>query len=155
MKIFVLCSLLGLFAMPSFALPTDTLAEKNSQELLVIFKNIVEKHATLDYVFGKTAYSVTQLPHTPHELSILDVSDGKPFWVDFSRIVVGKNVKIKDMKRGYFSLVFSKEVASKGLKRKPAKLEVYFATDIRKRMVDYDELQIFMKNLLKRIEEKL
>lgn len=134
---------------------SDTLASKSSQELLILFSQLVEQYASVDLVLTKVAYSVTFVPDSPNQLAIRDVTEKKVRWVDFSRIKVGKNVRLKDYRKGRFTLIFSKEVAKIGEKRRPKRFELFFLVEKRKQTTDYKKLQALTLELLKQLEAKM
>lgn len=136
----------------------DTLTTKSSQELLVILSQLIEKHANFDVVFGKITYFAMPVPNAPSVLAIREIHDNTSsalYWIDFSKVEVGKNVRFKDWKQGRFALIFSKEVAQKGEKRKPKKFELFFMADKRKQKTDYYKLQELVMAILKQLEKKL
>lgn len=144
---FMLLCFTTLFSKISFA-ESDTLYQQTCDELLTTFSSNVEKYAKTDMVFFNQFYIAKKAADQPLILEVSEVvgTAHEIYLIDFSKIIVGKNVYFKDWGKGYFSIFFSKEICVKKRNQKNKKFEIMFATDIADRKTDY----VVLANTIKR-----
>lgn len=151
-RFFLLC-FTSLLSKTSFAEP-DTLYQQSCDELLITLSNNIEKYAKTDLVFSNQFYIAKKATFQPSMLEVAEVvgTAHEIYLIDFSKIIVGKNVYFKDWGKGFFSIIFSKEICIKKRNQKNKKFEIMFATDIADRKTDYVVLGNNIKRDLEAIQ---
>ncbi len=137
----------------------DTLFFKSSQQLITMLGQTIEKYGNMDYIIGKTKYSFINLQTEDDKLVILenDANDETTYTMDLSKIVIGKNVRIKDWGKKTFSIIFDKTITKRQIEKrkkiKAKRFQIMFEYK-GKKGEDYDMVKKNIENILNALIRK-